>query len=87
MWNSSSTGPRTRRVPVPVTTSYSRQVSWKPPYRNDMDSTERYALELRHDLRQQPVRERAAYHLGECRSRLRGARARFDIDVQHGIQG
>ena len=43
MWNSSSAGPRTRRVPVPVTTSYSRQVSWNPPYRYDMDSTEQPA--------------------------------------------
>ena len=49
-------------------------------------SAERYALELRHDLRQQPVRECAAYDLGERRSRLRGARARFDVDVEHRIQ-
>ena len=43
MWNSSSSGPSVRRSPVPVTTSYSRQVSWKPPYRNDIDSTEQPA--------------------------------------------
>ena len=43
MWNSSSSGPSVRRSPLPVTTSYSRQVSWKPPYRNDIDSTEQPA--------------------------------------------
>src|SRR5689334_19920139 len=43
IWNTSECSLSGRQVstsPSAVTTSYSRQVSWKPPYRYDIDSIE-----------------------------------------------
>lgn len=40
IWKVRSSGRQVITSPVPVITSYSRQVSWKPPTRNDIDSIE-----------------------------------------------
>ena len=46
IWNTRAcwfSGVHVRTSPVAVITSYSRHVSWKPPYRNDIDSIEQPA--------------------------------------------